>query len=248
MHRFFVSPDQIRDQLVYIEAEQAHHIQRVLRLKPGTVIAVFDGLGCEYQACLEREEGRVLVARILSQIERNSETAIRLHLVQALPKGDKMDYVVQKAVEIGVTGIYPVLSDRSTIKLDEEKAVRKVQRWQTIARESCKQCGRSLIPQVHPIQGLSQWLSGARGTTTIMLYEDARDLGLKQILRKEHQNWSVEINLLIGPEGGFSPLEADQARQAGFIWAGLGSRILRTETAGLVAAALILYEFGELGG
>lgn len=159
-----------------------------------------------------------------------------------------MDYVVQKAVEIGVAGIYPVLSERSTIKLDEEKAGRKVQRWQTIARESCKQCGRSLIPHVYPIQGLSQWISEARESVTIMLYEETRDRGLKQILREDHQNWGAEINLLIGPEGGFSAVEADQARQVGAIWAGLGSRILRTETAGLVAAALILYEFGELGG
>lgn len=248
MHRFFVSPQQIRDQWIYIEDEQARHIRLVLRLKAGALIGVFDGLGQEYLARLEKKEGKTLVARVLSVVERGSEAALRLHLVQSLPRGDKMDFVVQKAVEMGLASIFPVLGERSTVRLDKDRAERKVQRWQAVAREACKQCGRALIPQVYPVQPLDKWLADCGQRTAIMLYEENRDRGLKQVLREDRHKWSGEIYLLIGPEGGFSPGEVEKARQAGVILAGLGPRILRTETAGLVAATLILYEFGELGG
>ncbi len=247
MHRFFISPADLRGEWAQLDASQSHHIDKVLRLKAGDQVRVFDGEGREFIAVLGPSHGECVEVKILYQAENYGETRLRLSLIQALPKGEKMDFIIQKAVEIGVADIYPVLSERSVVRLDGERAVKKVGRWQTVAREACKQCRRSCIPLIHPIQNLSGVLQQIDFHTIIMLYEGNSSFSLKQVLKRETTAQPTQMAIIIGPEGGFAPHEVEKARQTGAVTVGLGPRILRTETAGLVAASIIFYEYDELG-
>ncbi|MEN6390284.1 MAG: 16S rRNA (uracil(1498)-N(3))-methyltransferase [Syntrophomonas sp.] len=247
MHRFFVEPENIKGEWALLDAAQTRHIQVVLRLLPGEIIGLFDGRGSEYKARLEDLEGACYTTRLLSQEQQSREPGLRLYLVQSLAKGDKMDFIVQKAVEIGIYGIYPVESERSIVSLSPERAAKKVERWQSIAREACKQCKRSYIPPVYPVQSLKQYISNCGQHQDILLYEDSQTRGLKELLRDPGLSWGDEMGIIIGPEGGFTPEEVRAARDRGIQAGGLGPRILRTETAGLVAASIILYERNELG-
>lgn len=248
MHRFFVAPENIKGERAQLDAVQTRHIQVVLRLLPGELIGLFDGRGGEYQARLEALEGDCYLARLLSEERPHREPGLRLYLVQSLVKGDKMDFIVQKAVEIGIAGIYPVASERSIVSLSPERAAKKVERWQSIAREACKQCRRSYIPPVYPVQSLPQYVSRQKPHQDILLYEEAgQSRGLKEILRDSGISRGDELGIIIGPEGGFSPEEVKAAQNSGILVGGLGPRILRAETAGLVAASIILYERNELG-
>lgn len=247
MHRFFVAPENIKGKWALLDSAQTRHIQVVLRLLPGEIIGLFDGRGSEYQARLEKLEGACYTVRLLAEEKQDNEPGLRLYLVQSLAKGDKMDFIVQKAVEIGVCGIYPVESERSIVSLSYERAVKKVERWQSIAREACKQCKRSYIPAVYPVQSLKQYISNCKERQDIMLYEASQGLGLKALLRDPDLSWGAEIGIIIGPEGGFTPEEVRTAQSSGVLVGGLGPRILRTETAGLVAASVILYERNEIG-
>lgn len=247
MHRFFVAPENLKGERALLDAAQTRHIQVVLRLSPGDTIGLFDGRGNEYKARLEELEGACYTARLLSEEQQNSEPRLRLCLVQSLVKGDKMDFIVQKAVEIGIFGIYPVASERSVVSLSPERAAKKVERWQSIAREACKQCGRSYIPPVYPVQSFKQYVSKHKPPQDIMLYEASQNRGLKEILRDPGLSWGDELGIIIGPEGGFTPEEVRAAQNRGILVGGLGPRILRAETAGLVTASVILYEWNELG-
>lgn len=247
MHRFFVAPENRKGEWALIDAAQTRHLQVVLRLEPGEVIGLFDGQGGEYTARLERLEGACYVARLLSMEQTSSEPRLRLYLVQSLAKGDKMDFVVQKAVEIGIAGIYPIYSERSIVSLSPERAAKKVERWQSIAREACKQCRRSYIPPVFAVMNFEQYISQCGPRPNILLYEDSQSQGLKSILQDKALFHGPEMGIIIGPEGGFTPQEIKTARSSGIRIGGLGPRILRTETAGLVAASVILYECNELG-
>lgn len=245
MHRFFIAPEGIAGEWAYIDPQQARHILVVLRMKIGDQVLLFDGQGNEYTVRLEATERDGLAARIIEVRGEDNAAGMRLYLIQSLAKGDKMDLIVQKATELGVAGIYPVISERSVVMLEGERARRKVDRWQSIAREACKQCRRSSVPPVHPVQTLESYLNCLRHWNDIMLYESQPDYSLKQILR--HGSPPDEMGLIIGPEGGFSTREFELALDKGIKPAGLGPRILRTETAALVGLSIILYEYGELG-
>lgn len=245
MHRFFVSPADINGEWARLNSSQIYHLERVLRLKAGDQIGIFDGEGREYRAILELSGSREIAARIVSRESLDREPWVRLSLIQAVAKGDKMDFIIQKAVELGVADIYPVFSERSVVRLEGDRARKKVDRWQSIAWEACKQCGRSSVPAVHSLQTLTQCLEKMQSQTVVMLYEGSCLEGLGRVLKDKGRH--REISVLIGPEGGFSLGEVERARQHGVIIASLGPRILRTETAGLVALSIILYEYGELG-
>lgn len=249
MHRFFVAPENISGSQVYIDAEQTRHIQKVLRLKAGHTIRVFDGLGHEYEVCLIGREDEFLKGEIKQEIKRHAEAPLFLSLVQGIAKGDKMDNIIQKAVEIGVGEIYPLLSQNTVVKVEPERSNKKVQRWQNIAREACKQCCRNWIPTVHNPVTFTQLLELTQGLPTILLYEGENQRGLKSVLREQAPLIlsAPQTFIIIGPEGGFSPEEAAQAQAKNIVTAGLGPRILRTETAGIVAASIILYELADLG-
>ncbi len=246
MHRFFVSPSLITVEKSFrLEGEIAHQLGRVLRLGPGAQILLLDGTGKEYVAELGQfqmqknstsVEGRILEERIAG-----NEPKTHVTLFQSLLKGEKFDYVLQKATEIGVSAFVPVLSER----VIGGGSPNKLERWRKIVREAAEQSRRGLLPIVaEPIifeQALKQATNEGLG---LLAWEDEKTLSLKKALQGSNQ--VQRVNLLIGPEGGYSSAEAEQARQAGVISVSLGPRILRAETAGPTATALILYELGDM--
>jgi 16S rRNA (uracil1498-N3)-methyltransferase len=221
--------------------EAAHHAGRVLRLDPGDAVALFDGHGGEFEARITRmEQGEVWVKTGAHRdVER--ESALRVVLVQGLSSGDRMDFTLQKAVELGVGAIQPVATERSVVKLRDERATRRVEHWQNLVIAACEQCGRNQVPQVAPVLEFRQWiaqLAAAEGTRLLM--SPAAPVSLRELPPP-----SAQVLLLAGPEGGLSPAEADVAQSRGFRPVRLGPRVLRTETAAVAALAAMQALWGD---
>ncbi|HTH94151.1 MAG TPA: 16S rRNA (uracil(1498)-N(3))-methyltransferase [Rhodocyclaceae bacterium] len=219
----------------------AHHAMRVLRLRSGDAVTLFDGAGREWQGTLVEADRKVEVI-IKDAASGIAEPALHITLVQSLPSGDKMDWIVQKAVELGVSAIQPVAAKRSVVKLDGDRARKRITHWQEVAVSACEQCGRNLVPQVMPLVNLDQFFAVpvSAGEQRFLLAPDA-----KQRLR-EMSAPAGRITLLIGPEGGFDEAESIGARRTGFAPLQLGPRVLRTETAGLAAIAAIMALWGDV--
>ncbi len=244
MPRFFVSPADLRDGQVILTGENAHHAAYSLRLAPGDRIRVCDGetvFLCELTAF----DSESAVARVLSASPIDSEPPFHAHLYQALPKGDKLDTVIQKAVECGVFAVTPFESSRCIVRLKPEAEARKTERRCRIAEEAAKQSGRGIIPVVHPTVDFAAMLTAAASADLVLFcYEGTGTRSLRELLRMADATLPTdrppEIAIIIGAEGGFSPEEADKARDLGFQMTGLGRRILRTETAsGFVLSSLV---------
>lgn len=240
MHHFFVTPAQVRDGCCYITGQDVNHIRNVLRMKTGEQIAVRDGVSRNYICRIEGLEQDQIRARVVDE-EEGSELPARICLFQGLPKGDKMDWIIQKAVELGVYRIVPVATRRCVVKLDKKKAEAKARRWNTISESAAKQCGRTVLPQVEPVVGFSQACAMAgqmdRGLIPYELAEGIEKT--KEILRGLAPG--MEIGILIGPEGGFDVEEVEAAKAAGICPVTLGKRILRTETAGMAALSILMF-------
>lgn len=220
----------------------ARHAVRVLRLPPGAPMVLFDGRGGEYPAHIERIERDRVYAELAGWQEVERESPLAITLVQALQAGDKMDFTIQKAVELGVRDIVPVESRRSVLRLTGERAGKRVAHWQGVAASACEQCGRNQVPLVAPLERLENWLAKpAPGVLRLMLAPDA-----EQTLASIPP--AGEVQLLIGAEGGLDPQEMIAATQAGFQAVRLGPRILRTETAGLAALAAMQVLWGDFRG
>jgi len=222
----------------------AHHAANVLRLKPGSLLALFDGTGGEYPAeIISNKRGAVEVKLGEHRpIERESPLFVRL--AQTLQAGEKMDYTLQKAVELGVRAFLPLEGRRSVLRLDGERAVKRNTRWREIAIAACEQCGRNRLPEVAPVASLENWLreagSALPGLKLLLLP------GTEQRIHTlDRPAPGTEITLLAGAEGGFDPMEIDAARKAGFYPIQLGPRILRTETASLAALAILQGLWGD---
>jgi len=220
----------------------ACHAVRVLRLPPGAAVVLFDGRGGEYDARIERiERDRVVVALgAWRDVER--ESGLTVTLIQAVQAGEKMDYTVQKAVELGVSHIVPVDSRRSVTRLAGERAARRVAHWQGVAAAACEQCGRNQVPQLAPLERLENWLARpANGMLRLILAPDAEQalVDLPPV---------SNVQMLIGAEGGLDPQEIVAAQQVGFRAVRMGPRILRTETAGLAALAAMQALWGDFRG
>jgi len=244
LRNFYVSPNQILNDIILISEEEKHHIVNVLRLKPNEHVKIFDGHGNEYLAKLQHFNDDTVVAEILEH-KQIPPPKPSVTLFQGLPKFDKFEQIVQKTTELGVGEIVPVLCQRSVPKLKRDTSVKRVSRWQRIANEASKQCGRTYLPKVKEITEFNECCAELNFDLSLILWEEEQQLGLKSILK---QNSHAEhVSLFVGPEGGFSPEEVDIAIAAGAIPVTLGSNILRTETAAIVGVALILYELGELG-
>lgn len=247
MHRFFVPASNIMDKKVYItDKKELKHMSRVLRLGIGDNVAIFDGEGTEYEVIITETDKDSWTADIINITANDNESSIKLCLIQGIAKGDKMDTIIQKAVEVGIDSIYPVLTEHTVVKLDPLKDIKKVERWQSIALEACKQCRRNTIPKIFPVHTYDGVMEKIKGKASVMLYEKEDKLNLKELLKKEVFD-TKEIYLLVGPEGGFSNKEVDKARQNGAFVVTMGKRILRTETAAIVGSSIILYELGDLG-
>ncbi|AXS80907.1 16S rRNA (uracil(1498)-N(3))-methyltransferase [Dechloromonas sp. HYN0024] len=217
----------------------ARHAVRVLRLPPGALMVLFDGRGGEYPARIQRIERDRVVAELAEWHDVERESSLAVTLVQALQSGDKMDFTIQKAVELGVRHIVPVDSRRSVLRLAGERAGKRVAHWQGVVASACEQCGRNQVPLVAPLEKLENWLARpAEGGLRLMLAPDAEQT-LATIAPAKN------VQLLIGAEGGLDPQEVIAAQQAGFQAVRLGPRVLRTETAGLAALAALQALWGD---
>lgn len=245
MHRFFIP--QLYSEEMYIEGVDARHISKVLRMQPREKLQIVsdDGVSAVAEiASIDRE--RVYV-RCLEKLAESHEPQVKLVLAQGLTKGEKMDFIVQKAVEMGAYSVVPVAMEHSVVRLEGAKAAKKVERWQKIAESSAKQSKRDIIPLVQPVQSMAQMLADNNFQTKIIAYECEDKISLKAALQAAEAGGIQKLLLIIGPEGGISEHELELAKAAGAVPVSLGRRILRAETAGLVAISAIFYETGDLG-
>ena len=244
MPRFFIDPSDIRDAHVVLTGENAHHAAYSLRLAPGDRIRVCDGRAV-YLCELTAFDSETVTASVLSTSPIDSEPPFRAHLYQALPKGDKLDTVIQKAVECGASAVTPFESSRCIVRQKPEAEARKTERRARIAEEAAKQSGRGVIPTVYPTVSFSAMLDEAAAADLVLFcYEAEGTRSLRDVLETAIPTLPTDrvprVAIVIGSEGGFSPEEAAAARERGFAMTGLGPRILRTETAsGFVLANLV---------
>ena len=247
MPRFFVRQEQIDDGMITVVGEDAHHISRSLRMAAGEMITVCDMQGNEYDCVLERFGDREVGARIVEGRRSENEPKCFVRLFQALPKGDKLDSVIQKAVECGVGEIIPFESERCVVRIKSDSEEKKYQRRNRIAEEAAKQCGRSVIPEVRMSVGFKEMLDlASESEVCLFCYEGdgTRPLGtlLREISDEAEGRLPRSISIVIGSEGGFSIDEARLCEDNGMILTGLGKRILRTETAsGFVLSCIVCF-------
>ncbi|WP_301624642.1 16S rRNA (uracil(1498)-N(3))-methyltransferase [Paenibacillus apis] len=253
MQRYFIGPDQFGERSVTITGEDARHISKVMRSKPGDQFIVSDGASRDALVKIVSLEPETVSAEILEMLEQKGEPWIKVTLVQSLPKGDKMETVIQKCTEIGADGFLPFISERTVVQYDGKKEEKRIARWRKIAKEAAEQSHRSVVPAVEtPIS----WKELLRRLDTYDLvcicYEKEDGGGLRDVLRPMVEATPREnkcrVAVVVGPEGGFSEREIQEAEEAGAVSTSLGRRILRTETAGMAALTCIMYESGEMGG
>lgn len=249
MYKFFVNSNQINDKKVQITGEDVNHIKNVLRLQKDEVIQVCntDTSKSYITKIVELSNDDVLV-EVLEECNKSTETNILVHIFQGLPKQEKMETIIQKATEIGVSDITPVKMERCVVKLDEKMALKKVERWQKIAEVAAKQSKRDKIPTIHPCVNLKSIYEKLKEyDIVIMAYEEEKENSIKQILTNLSHEKGLKIAVIIGPEGGIAKEEVKLLNELPNLkTVTLGKRILRTETAPLVLASVIMYEFNEM--
>lgn len=220
--------------------QAAHHAAKVLRLREGDVLTLFDGQGGEFAAVVEQLGKRDVIVRVGAHRPRECEAPLAVTLAQAISAGEKMDYTLQKATELGINAIQPLDSERSVVKLSGERAEKRVAHWQGVVVSACEQSGRNRVPAVAPIRRYADWLGEAgKDGLRLMLSPDATQ-SLRDLPAPD-----LPVTLLIGPEGGFSENETAAAKVCGFTPVRLGARILRTETAALAALAAMQALWGD---
>lgn len=230
---------------VHISGEELKHLRQVLRLVPGNEIICFDGTGSELLVSLTQVEKHVAIGKIQSVSTPKTEPRLQVTLFQGIAKNEKMDWIVQKAVELGVSRIVPIMTEYGVVKMEGSSA--KVERWQRIAREAAKQCKRTKIPEITEPAHLNDALVRYRDwDKAVLLYEGEQKKCLKECIICYNMNEVRKIALFIGSEGGISPKEYEKLVECGIESATLGPRILRTETAAIAALTIIMYEMGEL--
>ena len=242
MHHFFVNPEQVEDGLIRITGSDVNHIKNVLRIRQGEEMLVSDGTGRDYLCQAEEIAGQEVTVRILETEEEGRELPSRIWLFQGLPKSDKMEFIIQKAVELGAAGIVPVSTRNTVVKLDPKKEETKVKRWQAIAESAAKQSKRSLVPRVSGIMTLKEafdYVESQGFSVRLIPYEHEAGMdGTKTEL--DAAGPGQDIAVFIGPEGGFDEREIELALSKGVRPISLGRRILRTETAGLALLSVLM--------
>jgi 16S rRNA (uracil1498-N3)-methyltransferase len=241
MHSLYVPPAQIEEKLAFIRGEERHHID-VLRLRVGDRIRLLDGLGTVYDGVISHISRHEAIVKLSGRRRRHPMK--RVDLYQGLPKGEKFELIIQKATELGVSSITPVICRRSIPRIEGRKLPDRLRRWNRIAIEACKQSGRALFPKLNPPRSLDEVLRIAEADLKLMLWEGERDRKLRHVLKGIAPE---SVALLIGPEGGFDEVEVQSALDARFYTVTLGELILRTETAAIAALSLLQYELGQLG-
>ena len=243
MRRVFVDKGASAGGNIVISGADARHITKVLRKRAGDSLLICDKDQNEYE-CEIISTGAEVTAAVKTVAVSENEPECRITLYQGIAKGEKMDWIIQKCTELGVCSFTPLKLKNCTVRISDDDAPKKTSRWQRIAAEACKQCGRGRIPEVTAPMTLEEAMSDAEGTCMLVMSEHELNRPLKEALGETGNN---DISLFIGPEGGFDKSEISSLTEAGAVTATLGRRILRTETAAVAAAAIILYENGDMG-
>lgn len=253
MQRYFIDPGQFGERSVTVTGEDARHIGRVMRSKPGDKLIVSDGHSRVALAEIVSIEPQEVTADIIEHMEQAGEPWLQVTVAQSLPKGDKMEIVIQKCTEIGAVSFLPFLSERTVVQYDGKKEEKRTARWRKIAKEAAEQAHRSKIPAIEAPLSWREMLSALSEYDLVCLcYEKEQGQQLRDVLKpfadqlEPGQSYSVAV--IVGPEGGFSENEVSEAEAAGAVSVGLGRRVLRTETAAMAALTCIMYESGEMGG
>lgn len=246
MRRFFVRPELLRENSGTISGELFRHISTVLRLKPGASLILADGCGHEAIAMIKDigKEGVTLDLQPCYDVSGEEQT-LSITLYQGLPKGEKLDLILQKATELGVSRVAPFNAERSVARLDSERLEKRLSRWERIVLEAARQSGRNSVPSVSFYGNVQEVLEGEEGSLKLLLWEGEKEQRLRETIVKIEKPAAVAI--IIGPEGGLTSAEAAQAVRAGYLPVTLGNRILRTETAGLAVVSILQYVWGDLG-
>ena len=226
--------------LLDLSEDGANHIGRVLRMQAGQELVLFDGRGGQYPATIQAVGKKQVTVQLAELDPVEVESPLAIHFGQVISRGDKMEFTIQKSVELGVTVITPLFSERCGVKLNGERLDKKLEQWQKIAISACEQCGRNRIPEIRPAMELAAWLAEPTAELKLNLHPRA-PYSINTLPEPSHG-----IRLLIGPEGGLSSDEIAQAREQGFADMLLGPRVLRTETAGLTAITALQCRFGDL--
>lgn len=244
MYQFFVAPDQIQGSEVIITGSDVNHIKNVLRMKIGEKVRISDNEGNDFYCEVAQVASEQISLAVLGRA-KDTEPSLKITLFQGLPKGDKMEQVIQKSVELGVTEIIPVAMKNCVVKLDEKRAQAKQARWQAIAESAAKQSKRSLVPTVGAVMRFADAVEYARKLDVrILPYENQRGLAhTREVFGRIEKG--VSVGIFIGPEGGYDSAEIALAKEEEMQMVSLGNRILRTETAGLCALSMLLYEVEE---
>lgn len=245
--RLFVDPARLAEEIVVVTDEDHRYLTRVLRMSVGETVTLFDGKTVEALARVSRVGPRALELRIEERRAVMADTRPQVTLIQGLAKGDKIDFVVQKATELGLARFIPVTTARAVARLDgtAARALQRRARWQKIAREAARQSGRLDVPEVEGVTTLTTALRAApKDALKLMLWEGVRQTSLRAEIPAQPPQ---QIVIVVGPEGGFTVEEVEEARQDGFVAVGLGPRVLRTETAALVMLAILGFALGDLG-
>jgi len=239
IHRVFTDQALEPERNVVLAEDAAHYLSRVLRVAIGQQVVVFNGDGFDYSAEIDRLDRGALGIRVQSRLPARPESPLQINLVQAVSRGERMDLTLQKATELGVAGVQPLFSARTEVRLKGEKLLRRMEHWQKIVISACEQSGRARLPVLHAPAELEEWARAASATRRIVCLPGA-DRSLASMVDQS------AVELLVGPEGGFDDHELDVLAQQGVVAAGLGPRILRTETAGAVAISILQALAGDL--
>jgi 16S rRNA (uracil1498-N3)-methyltransferase len=247
MHKFFVPNENIDNDIAFIVGDDVKHIYKVLRLEKGNIVNINNCAGGEYIGEILSVDKKEVRVKLTKEIANNRESYLKISLFQGLPKSSKMDLIVQKAAELGVISVTPIITDRVVVK-SELGEFTKTERWKRIALEACKQCKRSIIPEINTPVEFSALIESLREYDLVVVpYENEEGYGIKNLVRDV--NIPVrKAAIIIGPEGGFEENEISELKDKNAKIVTLGPRILRTETAGFVCASILQYELGDLGG
>ena len=246
MPNFFIKKVQIKDHQIEIRGELLRHLRDSLRVQRGERISCVDEDAVRYTVVITHIGKDILTGDVTEEIRRSECPAVYIHVVQAIPKGSRLDFIIEKATELGASAITPVMTERSVVRIEKDRVGEKLKRWSRIALESAQQSGRWDVPEITPPVTLPDFLASFRkADLNLLLWEGEKRVTIKDVLKGVQEVKGVTV--LIGPEGGFSEDEIGKAVEKGFVAVSLGELILRTETAPITALSILQYEFGGQG-
>jgi 16S rRNA (uracil1498-N3)-methyltransferase len=244
MRRFTLRSEQLAGGRVTFGADESRHLARVLRLRPGDTVLATDGAGREFTVRLE-SLGEAVTGTVLAEAAGTPPSPLAITLIQGVPKGDRMETIVRAATELGVARVQPALCERTVVRLEPGRWRDRARRWQRVAREAAKQCGRAVIPEIEAPRPLAEWLATGEPADLPLCLWETGGTPLARVLAAAGTPRSAIA--LVGPEGGLAHGEVETARSRGFTVTSLGPRVLRTETAGPAITAILQSRFGDLG-